>query len=37
MTKQTNILRKNLTPEQAAKAEKIGRIGFKSAGTTRKK
>jgi hypothetical protein len=29
--------RQDLTTEEKAKAEKIGRIDFKSAGTTRKK
>ena len=30
-------LREDLTPEQREKAEKIGRIEFKSAGATRKR
>jgi hypothetical protein len=34
---ETNKLRSDLTPEERAKAEKIGRIKFKSAGATRKK
>jgi hypothetical protein len=32
-----DALRKDLTPEEKAKAEKIGRIDFKSAGATRKR
>lgn len=34
---ETNKLRSDLTPEQREKAEKIGRIEFKSAGATRKR
>jgi len=34
---ETNKLRGDLTPEQKEKAEKIGRIEFKSAGATRKR
>jgi hypothetical protein len=34
---ETNKLRSDLTLEEKAKAEKIGRIEFKSAGATRKR
>ena len=34
---ETNKLRSDLTPEEKAKAEKIGRIDFQSAGATRKR
>jgi hypothetical protein len=34
---ETNKLRSDLTPEQKEKAEKIGRIDFKSAGAIRKR
>jgi hypothetical protein len=36
-TTETNTLRKDLTEEQKAQALRIGRIGFKSAGATRKR
>ncbi len=34
---ETNKLRQDLTPEEREKAERIGRIEFKSAGATRKR
>jgi hypothetical protein len=37
MAEQTDKFRQDLTPEERAKAEKIGRIEFKSAGATRKR
>jgi hypothetical protein len=36
-TQQARRLRDDLTPEQRGKAERIGRIEFKSAGATRKR
>jgi hypothetical protein len=34
---ETNMLRQDLTLEEREKAERIGRIEFKSAGATRKR
>ena len=34
---ETNKLRQDLTPEERERADRIGRIEFKSAGATRKR